>query len=282
MKNSAELANNSATVLSIIPTILGSFASTLIAGPATLIGPVLLGTLYYLTRNSLGPSMMGLNSLQQLEPNQDIKEISETLGLPKPAQMFLAKGRHKFCAKTAFNNVIMAENFIGCFDEEEKNFIWAHELAHVKRGDNNVSSAAYSNVSINGLSFAGLLTVALTQGGHIQNDFLMASAQFAMAATASATPLFLRNSKSSNHKAEFDCDKRAVLATGNIDAGIRALNKMNIGKNRNYATSTHPAMSIRIRALEALKIGEEAHQNVIKVAMKNKGNSYPATQPSCA
>jgi Zn-dependent protease with chaperone function len=222
MKNTAELVNNISTAFAIMPTLAASIASTLIIGPAGLIAPVLFGSLYYVTRNSLGQGDLALGALKHIEPSKNISEVTQRMGFEETPAMYFAKNQKKFKARAAFNNVIMSENQLQFFDQEEQDFIWAHEFAHIKRGDNKVTSAVYSNVCTNSLSFSALTILGLAKEMTAQNDLLMASSSFAAAAMISAVPIIVKETRSSNHKAEFDCDKRAVLATGNIDSGIRA------------------------------------------------------------
>jgi|GEM_PF-6494046 len=282
MRVTAEFTNNVFSASAILPTLVASVASTLMIGPSALIAPVIFGSLYFISRNSLGHSTVSLSSLEQIEHSQAIEKITKNMGFEKPPNMFVIKEQKKITARASFNNVLMAESLLQRFDKSEEDFIWAHEFAHVKRGDNKVTSSVYSNVSTSSLSFLTIASLSLTKDMASQGDLLMASSSFALAAVVSSVPLLIKGTRASNHIAEFDCDKRAVLATGNIDAGIRALKKLNTKRYARHATSTHPCMNLRIRALEALKVGTEEHTKVVQEALKARGNDVSAYNPAAA
>ena len=74
---------------------------------------------------------------------------------------------------------------------------------------------------------------------------------FVAAATPSFVSKFTAKTRNASHSAEFDCDARAVKATGNPDAAISALQKLTRlkGYSLDEGGRFHPSTNDRVNAI---------------------------------
>ncbi len=267
--------NNASGAAAIMPTMVAGISSTLLYGPPSLIAPVIVGSLLYVIRNHISHSGFEMDSLSKLKPDDVENEIAYKIGLRKTPPMYSLKNGFDENAFATFNNAIMSENFFEDLNQDEQDFVWAHEFSHIRRNDNITYKAGLYGFVTSAFGFVSMMGTGVIRDtmsqGNLINEFT-ASLPFGLAAMVSYIPIFVRRTTKMSHLMEFDCDKRAVLATGDIDAGIRSLSKLaESKKDAPTASSSHPAINSRIGALEALKISEEDHSIFVKECLSYKG-----------
>ena len=272
MRLSGIFWNNASGVATILPTIMVSAYTALSYGPSGIILPVVVGGIIYSVRNHISNSGFSRNSLTRLDPTEDHQQISTDIGLSSTPPMFsLERGRHSN-AFASFNNAVMSEDFFDKLTPKEQNFVWAHEFAHIRRNDSIAPKAAQYGLITSAFGFLSMMGLGVLDNIINNGDMvpeMTGSMPFIGAFALSAMATFIRQTKHMNHVMEFDCDKRAALATGNIDAAISCLQKLSVGRrDPSVSSHSHPAIQDRIKALHALKVSEEAHYKVVKTSLE--------------
>ena len=256
MRLTGEFQNYAITAAVLLPTVVAGVTSTLMYGPGVLIAPVIIGVVCYISRNHVGNTGYRLSALKEIEPDPIIDGIAYNVGLKETPPMFQNNSLFDSNACASYDNAIMSWDFLSYLTQEEQDFIWAHEFAHIKRADNLAARTGIYASYINAFGFMGMVCYAMAKAeytGMGAADEMMASLPFGAAAFGVLPLTLIPPAQKSNHIKEFDCDKRAVLATGNIDAGISALRKISIYDCQNTDSRTHPSINNRIKSIGSTK-----------------------------
>lgn len=282
MKLSGEFKNRARCTLAMTPAMLATIASVYATGPSALIPAVVCAAIAYPLSRWVGQLGHNPDLLTRMEPTEKWKEIAKNIGFRKVPPVYrLEDDEHN--AHAGYGNVVMKSDLLDYSTEEDKDFVFAHELGHIKRCDGRVKAAAtYSGMLT---AFTGIyhLYDMIFFSGASGGDAMMPGATSFLAFTAAACatiPLGSdKRTKEGNHEMEFDCDARAVKATGDIDAGIDFFEARLWGDERDDKDSfTHPSRNARIAALKAIKTGEDSPVATEVKPSKSIGG-YTSMQP---
>jgi len=264
MNLSGEFKNRAKCTLAMTPAMVATIASVYATGPSALIPAVICAAIAYPLSRWVGQIGHDPELLTRMQPSERWKEISKNMGFLKVPPVYrLEDDEHN--AHAGFGNVVMKSDLLENATVEDLDYVFAHELGHIKRCDGRVRSAAMHSGML--AAFTGIyhLYDMIFFSGASGGEAMMAGATSFLAFTAAACatiPLGSdKRTEKGNHEMEFDCDARAVRATGDIDAGIDFFEARLWGDERDNKDSfTHPSRNARIAALKALKTGEEVFE----------------------
>ncbi len=274
MTLSAEFKNVAKSVAIALP-LLGATAFTVLNSGSLALLPI-IATAFILggePRIEFGEKTLRLNSL--------VKEPSEKMGFKKPPEIY-ASSLMEGAGATSKNKIFVASYLSRKLPDDELTFIIAHELAHIKRKDlllgetHGNSDAGSASMFVSWLLLTAVSSVKSTiDGAGAEQSLVMADSLLAtMLATSFyvASRKFMTEKKTEKkteiYKMEFDCDRRAVEATGDVGAAIsfmerlrgrvdsiEAINLESLEQNIRWSTddATHPSWKRRSAALLALK-----------------------------
>lgn len=258
MNLSAEFKNNAGAAVALMPSLLATIASIYFIGPWALVPTVITASVLYIARNNIANARFDNYELEKIEPTPRQIEILQNMGFTKIPSFYDLKSGNKN-ALAAYDNIVFENGIYEILTDREREFVTAHEAAHIQRRDGLPFRMSENGLAYGGINILYHFVGSLIMGWTTATD----PADVACGAIGFIAPLFtaavgsrLPRLVRSAHKMEIDCDRRAVLATGDIDAGISALEKMATGTFLDaLGSKTHPPILMRIRALEELKYG---------------------------
>jgi hypothetical protein len=253
------------------PSLMGTIAATYFSGPASLLHAVIGYTSAYLFSRSmtLNYHSQDVENYERLELRGEWKKINKNMRIMTDPPVFCQHIKRNTGSSNR-GNIFLGIDVLQDLPQDEVDFLYAHELAHFKRGDHLPYHAGKyalgANVSL-ALLNAGILHS--DAGAHFSTQGMACIAFGAAAAVThiirNIHAMHVSHNPIRRHQREFDCDRRAVLATGNIDAGIRWLQRQKEdGSKIDKDSSTHPSFSQRIAALEDLKLELELRSQKVE------------------
>jgi len=264
MTLSSVFKNHALCTGAIAPAVAATTVAGYYGGLDTVIPSLVLGSIAIAGFRTVKNLASDASSLTRLEPTERWKEIASNMGVHVMPRIY----RHESEEENAFvsyRSIVLESELYDNSPSEIIDDTFAHELAHIKRGDGLYRSMANNAVvySIASACFSlyNMLLFADSSTEAVNLGFSFIS--FA-GATIVTTPLILidRETIEANHEMEFDCDARAVYATGNVDAGIASHKNFQYGDMSDEKSCfTHPSTNDRIRALEAIKASQNEGAN---------------------
>lgn len=273
MKLSVEF-KNVAKATSIAMPLLGATAYTVLNSGVHSVIPILVAA--YIAKRYY-PKISENSVLPNLDLERIVDRLAPEMGLRKPPKVYMSKMSLGSPAVTVNKNILVSPDYASFLPPAQKDWLLAHEMHHVKRKDGLVAVVYSSCVKAStGLAAMWTLNSVLDGVTHALTDsfpinyVINSSSNAAMTLLACSFYILMKKSVSNtiaeNHEMEFDCDRAASMATGDIDSGIELLSMhkefrqnwgpfMIIQGNPDWYSDSyiHPSGFSRVQALEDLR-----------------------------
>lgn len=258
MNLSGEFKNRAMCGFAMAPSLVATIASIYLVGPSALIPAVITAAIAYPLSKAVANLGHNPDLLTRMNPTQRWKEIANNMGFRKVPPVYRLESDREN-AHAGYGDIIIRSELLENRNADEIDNTFAHELAHIKRCDGLVVPTAWYSSMFSGFTAVYHIYDTVFFNGSSSTEAALASGSafiaFGFAAGLSIPFLLNRRTEEENHKMEFDCDRRAVLATGNVDSGITSLSRYKVHPVLDETDSTsHPAINRRIEALERLKV----------------------------
>lgn len=249
MKLTGEFTNAAGVALMAAPYVATTVLSAGIMHPATTVAAAAIGAGLYAFRNSITSIFASPKKIAKIETTDAMRNIASAIGLKNAPDTYIVERPVKN-AYAYSDAILFTQSAVDALSEEEFLSTYAHECAHIKRGDHSIRQGEITGM------FAGAFGFCLSLGngivtGATGDEFLQQSVTTMAYASTVVVPYLTAKayrSPSVSHRMEFDCDRREVLATGNSMNSISKLQKLYeaIGRDAYEDSKTHPSLNRRI------------------------------------
>lgn len=203
----------------------------------------------------------------------DLEDIKARMDVNAPVKIhMMRRGVLGHNALTNGNDIYLGRALSARLSREERRFVIAHEMAHIKHKDVSKATAisyplgASMIYAIPGVLAAPLFVGAAfydyARGRSLELSSIMDERLAIIFAPVALAACYTVAAKAFSRKVEYRCDRRAVEITQNPQAGMSALQKLaevsqmpmsRIARVRQWLLSTHQPIEKRIEAIGAMR-----------------------------
>lgn len=249
MKLTGEFTNAAGALLMAAPYVATTVLSVGIMHPVTTIAAGAIGAGLYGVRNTFTSLLSSAKKIEEIETTEAMRDIAAKIGLDEAPKAYIAEipDSNAYAYSDA---VLYTQQAIDICSEEEFLATYAHECAHIKRGDHSIRQAEITGM------FAGAFGFCLSLGNGIAtgatgDEYLQQTVTAVAYASSIIVPYLTAiayRSTPVSHKMELDCDRREVMATGDLMSSISGLQKLYQarGRDADIDSKTHPSLNRRI------------------------------------